>query len=171
MKKNRNKWLLSLFYIYVIILTGIILLKTQGFHILNSLDHWTIENFHYSLLNANWLPLKTISHYSHLLVTQSGTLFYIAFYNLVGNVLLFMPMGFLMPFIVEEHRFFKVMIISFLISCSLELIQLVTLLGCFDVDDMILNVLGAILGYLCFWILTMNKTPKTKKTSLVDDHF
>ena len=65
------------------------------------------------------------------------------FTNLVGNVAGFLPFGFILPVITEKMR-------------SGLLITLAGLglsrVGCFDVDDMILNTAGAALGYLLFFI-------------------
>ena len=47
---------------------------------------------------------------------------------------------------------FLICISGFLLSLTVEVIQLITKVGCFDVDDMILNTLGAALGYVLFRI-------------------
>ena len=47
---------------------------------------------------------------------------------------------------------FLICISGFLLSLTVEVIQLVTKVGCFDVDDMILNTLGAAFGYVLFRI-------------------
>ena len=70
--------------------------------------------------------------------------------NLAGNVVAFMPFGFFLP-LVSEHKikFFKVFITAFSLSLSIELIQLISKVGSCDVDDLILNTLGGLLGYWC----------------------
>lgn len=73
--------------------------------------------------------------------------------NLVGNVLCFVPFGFVLPIMSRRHRgIFKITFLSFLASLLVELIQLVSKVGSCDVDDIILNTLGGFLGYLAFWI-------------------
>ena len=65
-----------------------------------------------------------------------------------GNVLGFMPYGFVLPVINRRMRNgFFIILSGFSISLTVEVIQLITRAGCFDVDDMILNTLGAALGY------------------------
>ena len=72
--------------------------------------------------------------------------------NLLGNVAAFLPFGFFLPFLSQKNRSFAyVTLISFEFSLLIECIQLVSKVGSFDVDDMILNTLGGSLGYLCFW--------------------
>ena len=74
--------------------------------------------------------------------------------NLGGNVAGFMPLGFCIPLLYRSHRSIPVILVcSFVISAGIELIQLVTKVGCCDVDDVILNVSGAIIGYVLFIFL------------------
>ncbi len=75
-----------------------------------------------------------------------------AFYtNLWGNVAGFFPFGFLLPAVCRGMRSgFLILLSGLTLSLCAEAIQLVTKVGCFDVDDLILNTLGAFLGYLAF---------------------
>ncbi|MBU5479918.1 VanZ family protein [Blautia sp. MSJ-19] len=71
--------------------------------------------------------------------------------NLFGNVIGFIPYGFILPVIVRRCRNgFFIILSGFALSLLVETVQLVTKVGCFDVDDMILNTLGAALGYGLF---------------------
>ena len=73
------------------------------------------------------------------------------FTNIFGNVIGFIPYGFILPVIIRKCRSgFFIVLSGFLLSLVVETIQLVTRVGCFDVDDLILNTLGAALGYLLF---------------------
>lgn len=72
--------------------------------------------------------------------------------NLLGNVLIFLPLGFLLPMGSTKTSFFKTVLISFELSLAIEVFQLISKLGCFDVDDLLLNTFGGILGYILFWI-------------------
>lgn len=75
------------------------------------------------------------------------------FLNLAGNVIGFMPFGMLLPVLTREVRsVWRVGALGFEISALIEFSQLLFQVGCFDVDDMILNTLGAVLGYAAFWI-------------------
>lgn len=74
--------------------------------------------------------------------------------NIFGNVIGFIPYGFILPIVSRRMRRARHIILSGLaISLTVETIQLVTRVGCFDVDDLILNTLGAALGYFGFWVL------------------
>lgn len=74
------------------------------------------------------------------------------FLNLAGNVIGFMPFGTLLPVLAREARkCWKTGLISFEISALIEVSQLIFQVGCFDVDDIMLNTLGGLLGYAVFW--------------------
>ena len=80
---------------------------------------------------------------------QLGT--FAVFSNIFGNVIGFLPFGFILPVIFRRmNSGFLICVSGFILSLTVEVIQLVTKVGCFDVDDMILNTLGATLGYVLF---------------------
>ncbi len=71
--------------------------------------------------------------------------------NLLGNVVAFVPFGLFFPLLSRRNRsFWKVSFLSFEISLLVEVIQLVTRVGCCDVDDVMLNTVGGMIGYACF---------------------
>ncbi len=74
--------------------------------------------------------------------------------NIAGNIAAFMPFGFLLSMITERrihtgHAFAD----TFLLSLCAETIQLLSRTGAFDVDDLILNTAGGVLGYWCYAVL------------------
>ena len=74
--------------------------------------------------------------------------------NLGGNVIGFMPLGFCIPLLYRYHRSIPVILIcSFLFSAGIELIQLLTRVGSCDIDDVILNTAGGLIGYILFIFL------------------
>ena len=69
--------------------------------------------------------------------------------NLLGNVVILVPLGVLMPVMFRPmRRFWTFLPLAALVSCGVEYIQWVTATGAADVDDSILNFIGAALGYL-----------------------
>ena len=77
--------------------------------------------------------------------------FWAVFTNLFGNVAGFLPFGFMLPVITGKMRSgFLITLAGFGLSLTVEVIQLITKVGCFDVDDLILNTLGAAIGYGMF---------------------
>ena len=76
-----------------------------------------------------------------------------SFLNLAGNVIGFLPFGFFLPILSRRLRNGVLVTMSgFGLSLLVESIQLIFKVGCFDVDDLILNTLGVLFGYLSFWI-------------------
>ena len=64
-----------------------------------------------------------------------------------------MPFGFFLPVFSRRcHIFLNTVFYSFELSLFVELIQLVTKVGSFDVDDLILNTLGGALGFLVYQV-------------------
>ena len=105
--------------------------------------------------NLNIVPLKTIKMYLAMLRrTTNQYLFVHALVNLAGNVILFVPLGFFLPNIWEKKRSpITVLLIVTIVIVLVELVQYVTLLGSCDVDDLLLNLLGAMVGYI-IWRFT-----------------
>lgn len=104
--------------------------------------------------NINLVPFLTIGNYWKVVTRMEFTpLFYHSVINLGGNIFLFIPLGYFMPRLWPFLRNF----FSFLLTCTaaivlVELLQLVTLLGSLDIDDLILNLFGMVTGYLLFII-------------------
>ncbi len=74
--------------------------------------------------------------------------------NLAGNVLAFMPFAFMLPVVSPKARgFFKTVFLTFLLSLSIECVQLAARVGSFDVDDLLLNTIGGILGFIAYRIV------------------
>ena len=62
--------------------------------------------------------------------------------EIVLNILMLIPVGFLLPFLVEKHT----VLYGFLCSLCIEVFQLVTKRGYFEIDDLIHNTLGVVIG-------------------------
>ena len=74
--------------------------------------------------------------------------------NLFGNVIGFVPYGFILPVIAHRCRSgFFIIVSGFALSLCVETVQLITKVGCFDVDDLILNTLGGLFGFWIYYIL------------------
>lgn len=85
--------------------------------------------------------------------------------NILGNILAFTPFGFLLPMLSAKYRqFFFVAFLSLLFSLLVETIQMLFRVGIFDVDDLFLNTIGGILGYVFYLIIRMILKPRNKKS-------
>lgn len=99
--------------------------------------------------NINLQPFATINLYFKLMRGDySGALVRHAFINLAGNVLLFVPLGIFLPGIWRRMRKFFAFFLTVAASVIVvELLQLLTLLGSCDIDDLLLNLTGAVFGF------------------------
>lgn len=71
--------------------------------------------------------------------------------NLLGNIAAFMPFGFFVPLLKRKYcGFIRCTVYSAAFSLCVETIQLVFKVGAFDVDDIVLNTIGGMVGYLLF---------------------
>jgi len=102
----------------------------------------------------NLVPFKTISPYLRSLGPGNAH----AFINLAGNVVMFVPLGFFLPCIFHRLRsFWKTVASAFIIIAAIELIQYFSGLGSLDIDDLILNLPGALIGYLIYRLIQKYK--------------
>lgn len=117
------------------------------------------------LLNINVVPLRTISQNIILIFKQPNPyLVPYAILNLSGNVIGFIPFGILFPHLFRKTVSFKKFVLSAaLIIAAVELIQLFSLRGSCDIDDLILNMLGSIIGYPIGGFIANMLIPKTAK--------
>lgn len=95
----------------------------------------------------NFLPFKTILPY---LLGHKGLI--IAGVNLIGNIALLVPIGFLLPFIYPNVKWKSSLFIAITAGFSIEIMQVVLGVGIFDIDDILLNALGVMIGYWAFLI-------------------
>lgn len=83
--------------------------------------------------------------------------------NLVGNVLIFLPFGFFMPMASRHRSFLNTSFYSLALSLIVEVSQLFLKVGCFDVDDLLLNTIGGMLGYITFTVCNVIRRNHGKK--------
>lgn len=132
---------LILFYLYIILLSYFLFLS----------DHYgrgiISEEYRYNLELLK--EIKRFIKYREKLGFENFVV------NILGNVLAFTPFGFLLPMLKRSYRrFIVIAILSVLFSLAIELIQLYTKVGVFDVDDILMNSIGGILGYIAYSILS-----------------
>ena len=102
--------------------------------------------------NMNLKPFYTIDNYLNVILNNPDSSYFTkCILELFGNILLFIPAGWLLPKIFPIfRRIFRFLAITLGSIIFIETFQLFTLLGHFDVDDIILNLLGMMLGYILY---------------------
>ncbi|HEC32787.1 MAG TPA: VanZ family protein [Candidatus Kaiserbacteria bacterium] len=100
----------------------------------------------FEFTEGNFVPFKTI-----LMYLSGHPTWIVAKNNLVGNIALFVPLGLFLPFLSKHSlRFRTVTSIALAVGIAMESIQILFRTGVFDVDDIILNALGVVVGYGIF---------------------
>lgn len=136
-----------LFVVYIIFVLKVIIFKYSYEHLQSIMDTWSKEVILEGLDSANFTLFRTI----HMYIVYADRLN--SFENLAGNVVVFMPLGMFLPWIWRRFRnFADTFLAAFLFSLSIEIFQLFSAFGAFDVDDILLNCAGSIIGYLIYMI-------------------
>src|SRR5271163_1804416 len=104
---------------------------------------------------GNFVPFKSIIP---LLSGRGNQL--IAMVNLFGNIIPFMPIGLLAPFIVRSFSWRKALVLGVATGLSFEVMEVVFRVGIFDVDDIIMNAFGVMLGYAVFVMFKRRAQPR-----------
>ena len=148
MKQDKRIWKI-LFWLYIVVLFVVVIIKFRGsFDELINKVIFVQENRAMGFWNVNLIPFRSIGP-QLARINQSWALF-----NIVGNIFAFIPFGFLLPLAYTKIRGVKrIFIIAFLSVLLIEIFQLITMLGTFDVDDIILNVSSILIGYGIFVFL------------------
>ena len=105
--------------------------------------------------NINLTPLLTIKNYYYVVQQGAGHPYFShCVINLLGNILLFVPAGWLLPKVFQKQRkFFRFFFTCLGLILLVETLQLFTLLGSFDVDDVLLNMGGMLAGFVFYKLL------------------
>jgi glycopeptide antibiotics resistance protein len=146
---------LRLAYIYVNKIKFILYkeLLSLGFvvYILSLFYAVTFQDVSWS--TSNFVPFREILRYE--ILTPKF------FKNVLGNIIVFIPYGFYVSYLLKSKKVRMIFFLSLLTSVSIESTQF--MIGrVFDVDDIILNVVGGVLGYLIYRLLEKikNRLPK-----------
>lgn len=117
-------------------------------------DYWATVS-----ANVNFVPLETVGRFvKSMLHPKSGEALFEAVKNLGGNVILFVPFGFLIPAVFKKcEKPLHSVLFGAACMVAVEFLQLFTLLGKCDIDDVILNVIGILLGRFIFYFV-QNRT-------------
>ncbi|MFD2368793.1 VanZ family protein [Brevibacillus sp. GCM10020057] len=147
--------LLGVFALYLTLVIKVILFKfrwTNAGKVFPSIAHSLSQPqvIWESLMNrGNLIPFHEIIKYIDNLLAGGNMHSNV---NFIGNVIAFLPFGFLLPFLQKERNrsLVTVTILSFLFSLCIEGTQLLASIGNFDVDDLLLNTAGGMIGYGLF---------------------
>ena len=137
MKKFARPILWTIFLIYCFVLVYVLFLSR------GTRDGFTFTE--YMRRFTNFIPFKTIIEYVQRYIDGYRNL---SVLNLLGNFVLFMPMGVLLPCVIRKlDRFWKVTLTVLGMVVMVEIVQGILRVGSVDIDDVLFNVVGAMIGY------------------------
>lgn len=140
-----RKWIRFCFVLYILFLIKVIIFKYPFEQLAAIVETWRRDVILEGLGTANFTPFKTIKMYIKYADRLNS------FENLAGNVLAFVPFGILYPMLWKRKSGFLDMFANaFVLVLGIEIFQLFSAFGAFDVDDIILNCFGAVAGYVVY---------------------
>ncbi|NBJ96566.1 VanZ family protein [bacterium 1xD8-48] len=144
--RKQGKTLKILWWVYIALLFVFVVVKFKGsfYELSDRINTYSMQGS----INYNLIPFRSMSAQIER-ITQ-----WWALKNLLGNIIPFIPFGFLLPI---TYKKFSSAISIFVIGLAsillIEIFQFFTKLGNFDVDDIILNMIGIVCGYVIFLVI------------------
>lgn len=140
LKKTPIRIRRAAFAVYVIVMLYLMLIRGRTPKIT---DYWAQFRE-----NLNLIPFDSILYFIRRLFSHDTTKVIHAIKNLVGNVVMFFPLGFCLPWCFPKCGTLReTLCVSAACITTVEIIQVVTLRGFCDIDDLMLNLIGVWIGY------------------------
>jgi glycopeptide antibiotics resistance protein len=156
-ERIKTIFLYVVFICYIVFLIKLLLLsRISLLEMLNSQ-----RTLHRSI---NLIPFYSIKEY---LLDGSATIKRFAFSNVVGNIIIFIPLGTYLPLFKKDKRVITNLLFIFSVSLSVEIIQGLLGIGTSDIDDIILNCLGGWIGILGYKLLLLILRDKKKVSTAI----
>ncbi len=102
--------------------------------------------------SINIVPFYTIKNYSMALY-YGNISFKDYLFNIIGNVAVFIPFGLMVPYIMIGMKRFNTFISGVVFVLIIEAYQLEKNIGVFDIDDIMLNIMGVLIGLVAYSII------------------
>lgn len=128
---KKQTWLIILLTVYLLILFRITVFRSGSYPTEMSVN---------------------LSLFTDLVATYHENGIWMVLYLVVGNIVWFVPFGFLLPAIWQKLRFYHIIPLGFLLTLVIETGQLSLSKGMFEIDDLVLNTLGTAIGCLIYKI-------------------
>ena len=138
----KRKALRAVFFAYILLMFWLLFVRRRGIAVT---DYWMQLPGRVNLVPFSSMGsmLRTLWHYPEPRVA------WLVVYNIGGNIAMLIPLGFFLRALLPCcRRFWRCMGTVAIIMTAVELVQLFTLRGFCEVDDLILNLMGAAIGWL-----------------------
>ena len=150
----KNSWPMIVIFLIVIVAVRIAYLNSNNKKIVLYEEVLNLGFIIYALLLFELLTTSESARYGLNLIPFTEIFRYpigstLFFYNVIGNIIIFIPFGYFVSRYIKAKKITPIFIISLVTSLTVELVQL-QIGRAFDIDDIILNVTGALTGFLIF---------------------
>lgn len=138
----------AIFIIYLLFLMKIVLFKYTGLvDVVKGIATGSLNGFR----SINLIPLSSIIEFAKIILEGNFTR---GFNNIIGNIFVFAPLGYFLPLLFNKcKRINTVILVGFIISFLFETCQYLLYLGSADIDDIILNLIGLVIGFAFYQII------------------
>lgn len=155
MKAKRTRWLAAC----ALVAYSVILIKFVVFKAIPTvhIGHLWLRFAGSRTGPGNFVPFKTILPQ---LIGRGNHL--VAMLNLIGNIIPFAPIGLAAPFIFRSLSWRKALVLGVATGLTFEVMEVVFRVGIFDIDDVMLNAFGVMIGYGAFVIFKRRAHLRTK---------
>ena len=143
--KRNSVWI---FIIYLFVLVFVLIFKFPSPIFYKLIDHWK-NGGEIFWEKPHLVPFEIITKY----VKNAHSIHDWFFKNLACNIIMFMPFGFLLPLFAKRNKWWHILITGIIASVIIEVIQGLLGIGISDIDDVILNTFGLILGFLIYKLI------------------
>ena len=142
--------MIVLFVAYIVLLFLVLLFKYPTTMVSDTIAKWS-SGEELVRMTPQFVPFETVVAY--VKNVHSFNDWFIK--NLVCNLIMFVPYGFLIPTFWKEgsHKGIQIVISGCILSILIEILQYITAFGQMDIDDVILNTLGVVIGYELFRLI------------------
>lgn len=144
-RKNRFRMIIKpLFIVYLCVLVFVVIMKFPTRLALDAFLKW-VHKEPITRLEPQLVPFRTIKFY-YMNVKSLHDWF---FQNLLCNIIIFIPYGLLLPFLLEDKKniFRKTILSGIIVILCIEIFQYASALGHLDIDDLIMNTISILIGY------------------------
>jgi glycopeptide antibiotics resistance protein len=153
-----------LFLLYLIVLLKITLFRTAVtlFDVYFGDQNGYVTSRATAFERANFVPFYSVYYY---LISRQEPLT-VGLINVFGNIGLFIPFGFLLPLTLRRFRTLgSALLVMGFTSLVFEVMQMLMVIGVFDIDDVLFNIAGGAIGYGLFRLLCTKAVPGTLSCS------
>ncbi len=146
-KKTREKRIL-IWFVFITYSSFLLFCMFLGF---DRPEHFVLKKYSYNLI-----PFKNIGGFVDNAIHGKAIIAFLI--NIVGNIVVFIPIGFLLPLLFKKINSFKKFSLVFVsVIIVLEISQILLHVGVADIDDLILNYIGGVIGWKLFQHFSLKK--------------